>query len=353
MDETKRIGFWEKKTFVSYILCVLVLCIHVSTFYNYPFSNTPISEINQFAEFFIRRFLTPVAVPLFFILSGFSFFRNYDNAKYLGKIKSRSKTLLIPYLFWNSFWTVFYIVISFTPLTKYFIGRQPFELTVKNVLQAVFLYKTNGPFWFIFCLIVFSVSAPVIALLIKNKYIGIVSIILLIALTTFGIALPENIFFRYDALIYYLLGGFFSYHYKEYMTEKTNKPKLPIYAILLLLCLIVNGIIYNKSIELPKPLNVLLLIVLSLSFWKSADLFIDRISIKPFMKQSFMVYAIHTNIVSIITKLIFLLLPKSEYFAIPNALCTIVITLGMIHLLCYVLEKYLPSLYNIVSGTRK
>lgn len=48
--------------------------------------------------------LTHIAVPAFFVISGFLFFRNWqrwDKQLYLKKMKSRFRTLAVPYLCWN------------------------------------------------------------------------------------------------------------------------------------------------------------------------------------------------------------------------------------------------------------
>lgn len=45
-----------------------------------------------------------VAVPVFFIISGYFFFYNtylFDKETYIKKLKKRVKTLLIPYFLWN------------------------------------------------------------------------------------------------------------------------------------------------------------------------------------------------------------------------------------------------------------
>lgn len=65
-----------------------------------PDSGIPIYHTTSF---FISRILASVAVPLFFFISGYLFFfrTTFSVDVYKKKLKSRIKTLLIPYLFWN------------------------------------------------------------------------------------------------------------------------------------------------------------------------------------------------------------------------------------------------------------
>ena len=47
--------------------------------------------------------VTEIAVPYFFLVSGFFFFKHsyYEKGEYLTMLKKKGYTLLIPYLIWN------------------------------------------------------------------------------------------------------------------------------------------------------------------------------------------------------------------------------------------------------------
>ena len=54
--------------------------------------------------YFIQEAICRSAVPVFFIISGYLFFQNITEFKkeaYSSKVKSRIRTLFIPYLLWN------------------------------------------------------------------------------------------------------------------------------------------------------------------------------------------------------------------------------------------------------------
>ena len=162
--------FWKKKTIVSFILSVLVVLIHASSFSQY-IRSVEIPFFENFINIFFRKALPLFAVPLFFIILGATFFRDYNSSDYLKKIKNRIRTLAVPYLIWNILCMIFSIIISNTFISNYLIGRQKFVFTAENVLLSVFHYKCNGPFWFVFALMLYVLLTPLIQILIKNKII--------------------------------------------------------------------------------------------------------------------------------------------------------------------------------------
>ena len=95
--------FWKKKEYISFLLSILVLFIHTH-FADTIISDCLISVVNNKVSYFFSDSITRFAVPMFFVLSGISFFKDYNNKKYLSKIKSRLFTLVIPYLLWNTIW---------------------------------------------------------------------------------------------------------------------------------------------------------------------------------------------------------------------------------------------------------
>lgn len=163
--------FWKKKTILGYILSVFVFWIHVSTFSNYSLDASILATVCLGIETLTKKIVSPVAVPLFFIISGATFYRDYSSQKYLEKIQSRVKSLVIPYISWNVLYTLFAVAVSYSPISRLFVGREKITLSAKEILLSVFLYR-QGPLWFVFDLICFTVAAPVIYYVIKNKYRG-------------------------------------------------------------------------------------------------------------------------------------------------------------------------------------
>ena len=162
-------GFWKKKAAAGFLMSVLIFFFHLSTFYNYTDTGNAMSTINNILALTFKEGFTRFVVPLYFIIAGALFFRDYSQEKYIPKLRKRVKTLLIPYLMWNIIWMIFCIVTSYTFLSRFFVGREKFEITPLNVLLSLIHHECNGHFWFVFDLLVFVVCSPVIDFLIRTR----------------------------------------------------------------------------------------------------------------------------------------------------------------------------------------
>ena len=352
MVSTSEALFWKKKELVSFILSILVFFIHIFSFVRYRDTGSIISAVNERAAFFFKESITRFAVPMFFILSGISFFKGYDNSKYVNKIKSRVFTLVIPYLLWNVIWMLFDVVFSYTFLSRYYVGRPHFDLTFTNVLKSIFFYNCNLPFWFIFDLIIFSVAAPLVYLLVRNKYIGIASIGLLTILAMFGIGIPPSIFLYSTSIIFYLIGALIGKHYFDFVSKKSNKLMQCFSVIFLFTYITLKNVFPSQAYPFKTLSQVVIFTLSAFALWNITDIFIDKVKQRKIYSRSFAIFAMHINTSAIITKLIFQCLPKSEWMAIPNFISTVILTLFLINVICSVLEVFLPKVYSILMGSR-
>ena len=97
----------------------------------------------------VSQTLVKVAMPTFFVMSGYLFFANVEqfNKKiYWQKIRRRNKTLLIPYIVWNLLMAV--------------------KLKAFNL--SIFWEPVNMPLWFLRDLIIVSLLTPIIYIGVKK-----------------------------------------------------------------------------------------------------------------------------------------------------------------------------------------
>lgn len=141
-------------------LSVLVIFVHSTHFSLASLQAVPHSSFFSTSflikiEFFLSEFLGQVAVPGFFFLSGFLFFRGLDDVKSWGrKLKSRVFSYVLPYLLWNSAMTLLYL--SFGKV----------EWSLKGLWEGIFLYRFNPVFWYFYQLILLSFCLPFMAILV-------------------------------------------------------------------------------------------------------------------------------------------------------------------------------------------
>ena len=344
--------FWKKKTIISYVLSILVFMIHISTFGQYNHGEGIVSVVNQKFNFFFTESISRFAVPMFFILSGIAFFRNFEVKQYFGKLKSRVFTLLIPYLAWNTIWMLFDIICSHTFISRFFMGRPIFEITLPNILNGIFLHKCVIPFWFILDLMILIVLSPIIYLIIKNKYVGMVVSFVLSVLLIFNISLPITMSSHKDSIIYFITGGILGKHYFDYLCKKAPVSARIASGVFLTVIIVLKNIFPDSTYTVKPFVTTLIYILCAVSLWCIFDAFIDRMKERPLYTRSFMVFAIHTNVSAIITKLITIFLPRREELFIPNFIVTIVLTLILINIFCILLEKFLPTVNYVLSGKK-
>ena len=342
--------FWKKKEFITYILSILVFFIH--SYFAQDSGDTFIAIFNHKISFFLSCSITQFAVPMFFMLSGISFFKGYENSKYLSKMRSRIFTLVIPYLLWNTLWMLWDIFCSYSFLSKFSAASEPFPLTLTGILKGVFFYGCNTPFWFMFDLIIFCLAAPAVFLIIKNKYVAVVSIVGLSVLSLFGIHVPTNLFYSPHSVIFYLIGAAVGYHCFDFISQKASKGmQWGCVAFLALYILLKNIIPQEMHID-NYLAEVITFTLCAFALWNTVDIFIESIKPRPIYRRSFAIYAMHLNVAIIVLKVLSLLLPQSPWLEIPKFAIMVCATLVSINYVCAFLERFLPKIYGILMGSR-
>lgn len=144
--------------------------------------------------------LTEVCVPLFFVISGYLFFRNTpekpDVKWFWGKISSRFFTLVIPYLIANVIaWGCYYFAMKEVPsMVSGFFGDN-----WKDPLFVFWKGPVNLSLWFIRELIVVVIFSPLIYLLVRySSWFGVLA---LCALWLFKIGPAPAFFFSAGACL--------------------------------------------------------------------------------------------------------------------------------------------------------
>ena len=344
-------SFGERRYSFPFCSVFLFFFIH-SNFAPEIIGDGLISVVNHKVSYFFSDSITRFAVPMFFMMSGITFFINYDNKKYLSKIKNRLFTLVIPYLLWNTIWMIWEIFTSHSFLSRFSENNVPYPITLTSLLKGVFFYDCNIPFWFIFDLIIFSLAAPIVFLIIKNKYVGIISVITLSIVSLFGIYLPMSVFYYPMAIVFYLIGAIIGYHFFEYACNKSSKT-LQICSFVFLAAYILAKNIAPKEIHIDNYLiQVIVYSVAAFSLWNVTDIFIERIKTRALYSRSFAIYAMHLPVAIVILKILDFCAPQNEWLEIPKFIIMFISTLIIINFACAFLEKFTPRIYSVLMGNR-
>lgn len=351
--------FWKKKTVVSFILALFVIMIHSTAIEQYVLQ----LQIDEgkiaagFVDNLLSETLVRVAVPMFFMLAGATLFRNYENKLYLSKVRSRVKSLIVPYLIWNTLVMLFYLLCSYTPIYTLFLGRERFLLTLPNVIEAVFFYKCNFVFWFVYNLIIYVVLSPVFDLMISKKWMAYMFAIIVLLLPYYATPVFSAVRMNAGSVIFYYVGCYIGKYRFSSFAQRATKKECVIGVMLCLLCIILQMLNIYTIISMPIVTSQIMLIVFCLAFWKAVDIItyhgdINSFVYKYIMPASFFYYALHHDIQSTIVKIIYLVGPKKIWMAYPNLIISYSVTVIIVIGVAVIMQKKCPKIYSILSGNR-
>lgn len=207
----------DKIKVMSFLCIILVLYIH-SGFHDYS------HEIHGMAfNFELQRAVSGMiarcAVPMFFVISGYLFFLHLEAWQDLWrKMRSRVRTLAVPYLIACLFPACFYLAMEYVPGCKAFVNgggfSENFSLPVNELLYMLYWDCGNGsPYafhlWFLRDLIVIIAVSPMLVW--AKKRIGIVATCLILLVANY-LGLPHNPFY-----------GMFWFVFGAYALDKMEK----------------------------------------------------------------------------------------------------------------------------------
>lgn len=325
---------------ISFICSLLVMWIHTFNLEVYGIGNGSVGLANVI--YCIETYwanITSIAVPFFFVLSGFLFFRTFSRNVIWNKYKTRFRTVVIPYLCWCTIYYIYYVALSNIPFIRAMLAEEDIvELSLQNWLRSLW-YDSYYTLWFLKNLILFIAISPLLYVVLKNwkKQVptGIVLVIFLFLNNQYGWI---NII---NGLEWYALGSWIGINYKEYVLYKNKVISLA--GLGYIVCILVTGF---------QLWNIWLQIIFYVALWVALDLFIELKKVPDWMKLSFFTYVAHDIFLEAFEKLFFVVLGSNpiwaliDYVFMPGFVLMVLISISV------VLKKYLPWLWQILVGWR-
>ena len=298
-----------------------------------------------------------IAVPGFFLLSSYLFFRNFELSKLIGKWKSRLFSVAIPYAVWNVLYYLGYVIATRLPMVERVVGKEPIPFHIEEMTNAILRYSYAPIFWYLFQLILLLVLAPVIYGLVKQKVVGICYLALLITALYkgWGCGYPNT-----DALFYFSFAAFMAVHCREWLECKGTGDRMFAGILILIPAVYSYGMMKEPGASVLWTIMYRLLVPVSLFLMTSS---VELPDTKPWMKQSLFLYAIHFIIVRFVNKGTAIMLVKGiaaevvpqkmgsglallTYFAIP------VIVLAVSYPTARFLSRWVRPIWSVLSGGR-
>lgn len=326
--------FRNKVNHISFICAVLVVLLH-----SFSFNGGKADIFAYTIEFFLSRNIAQASVPTFFALSAFLFYRNFSYSRLLGKLKSRFRSLVIPYILWNIISMVIFFFISKLP----FINTEPFSLGWDTLVEGIVFYGYNLVFWFVFQLILLTYLFPLLYPILKNKVLAITLFLLLVCVYSMDTIQIWRI--EIKAVIFYFFGAYFAVHHEKMVICRNKVSIIGVTAFLLSQILI-----YSSAAEEPF-VYILTRICMIIAVFEFAGL-LSKFELPALLNCSFPIYAMHNLILETFNKVFSFILEPSSNLILVDYFGSTIVTVLIIMVVNYGMAKYTPRVHNVLFGGR-
>lgn len=185
-----------------------------------------------FVKILVSQTLVKVAMPIFFIMSGYLFFANVDKLDvitYKKKILRRIKTLLLPYLIWNLLMAVKLKTFSMSMFWAFWnpAGKQIDWFGHEQLMTA----PANMPLWFLRDLMVVSLLTPIIYILVRRLGYWLMAVLAVLYLSGVCAFIPGLSAY---AVFFFTLGAFLSIR-KMNLVKNLKRYEWPAYGLSVIL----------------------------------------------------------------------------------------------------------------------
>jgi len=340
----KEQQFRNKITWFTFVFSLLVVWVHSYNAELY-LGRTAQSALLYRIEHWVGEIISQIAVPGFFMISSYLFYRNFSWEKLGRKWNSRIKSILVPFISWNFIYYMCYVIGSRLPWMTDVVGKGTIPFNLPTAVDAVLNYTYNYVFWYLYQLILLILLTPVIYLLLKQIYPGVIFIVCLWGLLFMGVQLPQ---LNLDALIYYTIAAFLALHGNKVIEESGGGLKHFIGGILIA----AGSAAYYIGLRLAyPPLFVVCRFLLVSGLWLliAGEWLPDA---KDWMQNNFFLYATHFGVARFINKAGARFLPALLPIPLALFLAMPVIASGISYWTGKFLRKHMPLLWELLNGGR-
>ncbi|MBR6655222.1 MAG: acyltransferase [Alistipes sp.] len=345
-------------SFLRFPLIVLVVLCH--SFMDSVMGN---AEVACFANtsFVLSRVIANVAVPCYLLISGYLFFRNIESftlRQYGEKLQRRVGSILVPYLFWNGV-VILLFFVGQTIVPELFSGNNTrvCDYTLLDWVKAFWrvdgtMSPINAPLWFVRNLMVAVVLSPLLFWLLKNRVVGAIFNVTMLALWLFVPSIErEVVWLQPKFYFFFSLGAWFALH-------KVKVPKFRPAAIVIagvLFVLAVTAIFFRRGrVGVLFYESALLIGSLLLMYGTYHIVKAKGWTVPAWLSQSyFFIFVYHYIPLALLQRVAVKFLKPTtnvEYFVIYFASFAVIVLLGVG--LFHLLKRLFPKFTAFILGSR-
>ena len=336
---------------MSLIMTFFVVILHSNNL-----EDATVFNVNTLIQNFIGQGIVRIAVPIFFLISGYLFFYKFrpSTQAFLNKYKKRFKSLFIPYFIWCTGWLVILYLVELTAFGRaMFSDRIITDYNAIELFKNTYIYPLPYQFWYIRALMLNVIISPIIYYVISKLKDKALTVIL--------------VFWFFDVIYYPILmfavGACFAIgDFDLYFDKYKNKGYL--FGIGYIASIILKTIlIYMPNIPHYDYILLLaenLIILCGVPFaWFVYDVIGERFKHKfdlgkemKLAKYGIFIYFFHIPLQSIIKKLWFKVMPISNMSSLIIFFVAPVIPITICALVAIFMRKYMRKIYMVLTGGR-
>jgi fucose 4-O-acetylase-like acetyltransferase len=315
-----------------------------------------LSYLSDFVQNLISKGIAQTSVPLFFLMSGYFLFLGFSWSvkNYKEKIKSRIRTLLVPFLFWNFSTLLMFALAQYFPVNQVYLSGQNAPISTFGVYDYVnAIFGIDGPpisyqFWYIRDLMVMVLLTPAIYLVIKlMPKILFVGVLVLWFLDIWPVYVPSV-----GAFPFFYAGAYFACSNTSlFVLDRFGVAILFSYLPILLTDTLTKGYGFNNYIHNSG----VLLGVASALFLSKNIVKLDNAKRALLWAGncSFFVFAVHEPMLLIIRKFTYKVAASSSGMMVLTLYFSISALVILLSILLHVSMKSIaPKLLSVISGGR-
>lgn len=317
----------------------------------------------------ISHGIANVAVPCFFLFSGYLFFTNsrFGKDDYFVKFRKRTRTLLIPYLFWNCIPVLYSLCkriggaiakgntanlfdyISHLDFCSIFLANEVGgAATIDYYGESMPLaLPINYSLWFLRDLMLMVVLSPIVFKMINGRF-HVLVLMLLFILFTIGLW-PINLFLSITGVFFFYVGAWIRIRKIDVISFLMRFRGIVLFATFLLFAFF----IYNNGCRFNN-----LLIVLGVCFTLILASAASSLKMNRMSKYSFFIYLTHMLFLTMVNIHNNVFLPILSFIENEDMLLCIDYLVGtmMVVFLCVLLQRVMinimPRVYDFSTGSR-
>lgn len=333
----------ERINIMKLIFMVMVVFIHSGAVPELPFELEVPGYVSVCKKIVVDG-ICAVAVPGFFFISGYLLFSK--EFTWLGNLKKKARTMLMPYLLINTFWILFFKVMQSIPGIAPMFSAEAYQVNgIKGIIAAyVNAIPLYYPFWFLRELMILNVFAKLIKIVIDR--VPILSLMMILFLEFGPVEIPYLVY--NESLCMFAL----SYYVIKYHLEINKLEKLSVWIWMIAFGgLTVIRVVTGEYSLIRFPYVIIGIIffyvisgIIQMGERKEALLWISQFT--------FFIFAFHEFYEAMLKKAIMMVIPQYgvvqflEFWMIPFIIISGCIFLG------FILKKYWVRGYRLICGSR-